>query len=362
MRTLTRLIRTLALFTSLPALAQQAEPVTPPAVQAAPVATPVAEPVTPPAVQAAPVATPVAEPVSPPAVQAAPVATPVAVPVSPPAVQAAPVAAPVAVPVSPPAVQAAPVAAPVAVPVNPYLQQMVPAIPPAVQAAPVATPVAVSVNPYLQMVPALPMPTMLPFFPDMRGLNIPLIGTLAPAPKKPYTMRPAIPPEIKRQMMQMMMPIMNNMFRMSMPDAMNWMAHKIKVKPGVSFDDVVQSMNLRANQLNFKHVGENLMYKDFQAVLEDKDAPRIEVHSYCDIAVGRELLKISPEFVVFLPCRVVVMEDGDKQIWVLMLDWNMDWVAGYSQQMGITPELAKGAMELRDKMENIMRAGANGDI
>jgi len=228
------------------------------------------------------------------------------------------------------------------------------------QAMPVA-PYPAMGNPYLQLVPVPAMPTMLPF-PDLRGLNIPLIGTLAPAPTKPYTMRPAIPREIKRQMMQMMMPIMNNMFRMSMPDAMNWMAHKIKVKPGVSFDDVVQSMNLRANQLNFKHVGENLMYKDFQAVLNDKDAPRIEVHSYCDIAVGRELLKISPEFVVFLPCRIAVMEDADKSIWVLMIDWNMDWVAGYSQQMGITPELSKGAMELRDKMENIMQAGANGDI
>ena len=214
-------------------------------------------------------------------------------------------------------------------------------------------------NPYLQMVPVSPMPTMLPF----GGMPIPFVGSLQPAgPRKPYTMRPPVSPEVKRQMMQMMMPIMNNMFRMSMPDAMNWMAHKIKVKPGVSFDDVIQSMNLRANQLNFKHVGENLMYKDFQAVLDDKDAPRIEVHSYCDIAVGRELLKISPEFVVFLPCRIAVMEDADKSIWVLMIDWNMDWVAGYSQQMGITPELSKGAMELRNKMENIMQAGANGDI
>jgi uncharacterized protein (DUF302 family) len=227
-------------------------------------------------------------------------------------------------------------------------------------------------NPYMQYqqmaVPAqalgLPQFTLpgLQAIPDLRGLPIPLIGTLAPKPTKPYTMRPAIPPEVKRQMMQMMMPMMTNMMRMSMPDAMNWMAHKIKVKPGVSFDDVLESMNLRANQLNFKHVGSNLMYKDFQAVLGDMDAPRIEVHSYCDIEVGRELLKISPEFVVFLPCRIVVMEDGNKDIWVLMLDWNMDWVAGYSAQLGITPELAKGAMELRDKMESIMQAGTNGDI
>jgi hypothetical protein len=46
----------------------------------------------------------------------------------------------------------------------------------------------------------------------------------------------------------------------------------------------------------------------------------------------------------------------------MMLDWNMDWVAGYEGQMGITPELARGAIDIRNKMEDIMRAGANGDI
>lgn len=213
-------------------------------------------------------------------------------------------------------------------------------------------------NPYLQWLPVPVMPTTLPF----AGMPIPFIGTLQPAPTKPYTMRPAIPQETKRQMMQMMMPMMTNMMRMSMPDAMNWFAHKIKAKPGLSFDEVLESINLRANQLNFKHVGENLMYKDFRAVLGDMDSPRIEVHSYCDIAVGRDLLKVSPEFLVFLPCRIAIMEDGDKNIWVMMLDWNMDWVAGYQNQMGITPELAKGAIDIRDKMERIMRAGANGDI
>ncbi|MCO5761333.1 MAG: DUF302 domain-containing protein, partial [Chromatiaceae bacterium] len=98
------------------------------------------------------------------------------------------------------------------------------------------------------------------------------------------------------------------------------------------------------------------------AVLDDKDAPRIEVHSFCDIAVGRDLLRISPEFLVFLPCRIGVMEDADRNIWVMMLDWNLDWVAGYESQLGITPELARGAKDIRDKMENIMRAGANGEI
>ena len=210
-------------------------------------------------------------------------------------------------------------------------------------------------NPYMQWMPVQTMPTTLP----LMGMPIPFLGTLQPAPTRPYTMRPAIPQETKRQMM---MPIMNNMMRMSMPDAMNWFAHKIKAKPGLSFDDVLESMMLAANKRNFKFVGSNLMWKDFHAVLGDKESPRIEVHSFCDIAVGRDLLRISPEFLVFLPCRIAVMEDADKNIWVMMLDWNMDWVAGYQGQMGITPELAKGAIDIRDKMEEIMVAAANGDL
>lgn len=222
-------------------------------------------------------------------------------------------------------------------------------------------------NPFLQFTPPAPSPFTLPQFslpglPDLRGLPIPLIGTLTPAPTKPYTMRPGIPPAAKKQMMQMMMPIMNNVMRMSMPDAMNWFTHKIKVKPGLSFDEVVESMMLRANKLNFKYVGNNLMYKDFRAVLGDMDSPRIEVHSFCDIAVGRDLLKISPEFLVFLPCRIGVMEDADKNIWVMMLDWNLEWIAGYENQMGVSPELSKGAIDIRNKMAEIMQAGADGEL
>jgi uncharacterized protein (DUF302 family) len=92
------------------------------------------------------------------------------------------------------------------------------------------------------------------------------------------------------------------------------------------------------------------------------DAPRIEVHSYCDIAVGRDLLKISPEFLVFLPCRIGIMEDADKNIWLMMIDWNMEWVSGYEGSLGMTPELVKGAKEINDKMKQIINAAANGDL
>jgi hypothetical protein len=40
----------------------------------------------------------------------------------------------------------------------------------------------------------------------------------------------------------------------------------------------------------------------------------------------------------------------------------MDWVAGYQGSLGITDDLAKGALDIRDKMDQIMKAAANGDL
>ncbi len=208
---------------------------------------------------------------------------------------------------------------------------------------------AAPANPYLRHVPITAGPMVLPVSPGGRGT-------------RPYEMSRIIPPEEKDRLMKQMMPMLGTMTRMNVKDVMNLMAVKYKAKPGLSFDDVKQSMELRANQLNFKKVGESPMWKDIQAVLGDMDAPRMEVYHYCDIAAGRAVLQYAPESIVYLPCRIAIMEDADKQIWVLTLDWNTSWLDSISGKMGTPDELMKHAKDIRDKMDNIMRAAADGDI
>jgi uncharacterized protein (DUF302 family) len=204
-------------------------------------------------------------------------------------------------------------------------------------------------NPYLANVPVSAGPITLPISPGTRGT-------------RPYEMSGIITVEEKRKMMQQLMPMMSMATRLDVKDVMNLMTTKYKAKPGLAFDDVVESMKLRANQLNFKLVGHSPMWKDFQAVLGDMDAPRIEVFHYCDIAAGREVLKYAPESLVFLPCRIGIMEDADKNIWVMTLDWDTAWLDSISGKMGAPDHLMKVAAEIRDKMDNIMRAAAEGDI
>ncbi|MFZ5484907.1 MAG: DUF302 domain-containing protein [Pseudomonadota bacterium] len=208
---------------------------------------------------------------------------------------------------------------------------------------------APAANPYLANVPVSAGPMVLPISPEGRG-------------KRPYEMSRVIPVEEKRKLMQQMMPMMSMATRMDVKDVMNLMSTKYKAKEGLSFDDVVQSMELRANQMNFKKVGHSPMWKDIQAVLGDTTAPRMEVFHYCDIAAGREVLKYAPESLIFLPCRIGIMEDADKNIWVLTLDWDVAWLDSISGKMGAPDALMKAAAEIRDKMDNIMRAAADGDL
>ncbi len=213
------------------------------------------------------------------------------------------------------------------------------------------------INPYMPSAPSagwvLPVPT--PYGPVLQQQSF-------PPPYRDFQMNRVLTPEEKKRWLQLAMPLMANMMKMDAREAMNYFAVKYKAKPGLKFDDVVESMMLRANKENLKFVGSNLMWKDFRAVLGDDSAPRVEVYSFCDIAVGRELLRIIPEMSVFLPCRITVMEDADKNIWILTLDWDVTWLDMAGKQMGITPELRTGAFAIREKIDSVMRAGANGDL
>jgi uncharacterized protein (DUF302 family) len=226
-------------------------------------------------------------------------------------------------------------------------------------------------NPYLQNVP----PPSPPQLPNLMPLLAPVMPVLAPAmmpgmPKgtgpinsvPPWTMSKSPTPEEKQKFMKNMVPQLTSM-GLNMRDIMNFMTTKYKAKEGLSFDEVVESMKLRANQVNLKLVGHSPMIKDIQAVLGDMSTPRMEVFHWCDIEAGRELMKLVPESIVYLPCRIAVMEDAQKNIWVLTLDWDTAWIEGTdTTAMGVSPELKVLAKKIRDSMDNVMRAAAEGDL
>lgn len=174
----------------------------------------------------------------------------------------------------------------------------------------------------------------------------------------PNTVAQSISPEARANFVTSMMAI--NPF--SLRDMIAMMVVKYPAREGLKFDDVVEAMKLKANEINFKFVGHNPLWKDIVAITGKTDTPRVEFFSFCDALVARQILDLSLEFAAFLPCRVAVVEDAYKKVWLMTLDWDVRWLDTSKNPNQISAELRDKAILVREAIDKIMRAGASGEF
>jgi uncharacterized protein (DUF302 family) len=130
---------------------------------------------------------------------------------------------------------------------------------------------------------------------------------------------------------------------------------KMPLAEGVSMDDAVDSMKLRANALNFKLVAELPLYKELEAM--GVKTKRIEIFQFCDARIAHQMLTYDIDFAAYLPCRIALIQDKDGKAWLITLD--LDKVI---KGTNLPPELMKLAVKVRDTINAIMKAGANGEL
>ena len=130
---------------------------------------------------------------------------------------------------------------------------------------------------------------------------------------------------------------------------------KVQVDGGVSFDDAVDSLKLRANQHNLKFVGVSPVYKEIEA-LTGKKARRVEIYSFCDGITADKMLKVEPAIVAFMPCRIAILEDAQGKRWVIsmMIDPKM--------LDGLPDDARKSAEHVMDSLKDMMLAASHGDL
>jgi uncharacterized protein (DUF302 family) len=172
------------------------------------------------------------------------------------------------------------------------------------------------------------------------------------------TVSDSISDEAKRNLYQSLMMLSP----LSLRDMISIMAEKMPVAEDVSFDDAIDSMKLRANEINFKFVGHSPLWKDITAITGE-ETPRVEIFNFCDAMVARKVLDYAPEFVVFIPCRIALIEDADGKIWVMTLDWNVNWLnLAQNPNSVLDEELRAEAIRIRDGIRYIMEGAATGDF
>ena len=125
---------------------------------------------------------------------------------------------------------------------------------------------------------------------------------------------------------------------------------------GVSLEDAVESMKLRANALNFKLVAELPLSKQVEA-MTGVVQPRMTIYQFCDALTAKQLLDSNPAFAAFLPCRVALIEDEQGKGRIIML--NME---NLIRAANLSPDLRRKAEQVRDNLLSIMVAGANGEL
>ncbi len=130
---------------------------------------------------------------------------------------------------------------------------------------------------------------------------------------------------------------------------------KMPLADDVSMDDAVDSMKLRANTLNFKLVAHLPLYQELESM--GIETNRIEIFQFCDARIANEMVIFNPDFSAYLPCRITLIEDADGKAWLVTLD-----LGKIIPSANLSPELTEKAEEVRDKIESIMQAGAEGDL
>ncbi len=173
----------------------------------------------------------------------------------------------------------------------------------------------------------------------------------------PNTVMHPISAEAKMLMLQTIM--QTNPF--SLRDMINMMVAKKKALPDLTFDEVIESLQSKAFDLNMRPTGHNTPYKILRETF-DPESPRLEFLSFCDLITMRKILDYSLEFGAFLPCRIAVAEDNEGQIWLMTLDWDVRWLDSSPNSNRISDDLRDRAIKVRQNIEKMMEAAATGDF
>ena len=130
---------------------------------------------------------------------------------------------------------------------------------------------------------------------------------------------------------------------------------KMPLEEGVSFDDAVESMKLRANAHNMKLVAELLLSKQIKSM--GSKSRRMEIYQFCDPLIAQGMVEANIHFAAYLPCRISLVEDEKGKGWLLMM--NLDIML---QSATLGDSLKAKATKVRDVLMDIMKAGASGDL
>ena len=134
------------------------------------------------------------------------------------------------------------------------------------------------------------------------------------------------------------------------------MMKEYKVEEDVSNEDVIESIKALAEEYNMRIVGDTKMFNIPDA--KDDEVKFVENVSLCSLHIAKKFLNHSRYFGGFMPCRIMLVEYGNGERYLITMDLTLAIHGGYP----LPKEMLELATKVSIAMDEIPSRAAKGDF
>lgn len=131
--------------------------------------------------------------------------------------------------------------------------------------------------------------------------------------------------------------------------------YKVPLAKGLKPSEAIAALKSKAEELNMKLVSHQPLSEELKA--RGVESRRIEIFQFCNPYDARVMVNHNPIFAAYMPCKVALVEDADKQIWLMMI--SLDVMINKSP---LPLVVKKTAERVNNTLKKILRAGATGQF
>ena len=131
---------------------------------------------------------------------------------------------------------------------------------------------------------------------------------------------------------------------------------EVKIDDGVSNDTAVDAIKAITEERNMIVTGDVKMYTKNDA--GPKEVKHARIISVCNLQTAKIFLNYSRYYGGFMPCRIMLVEYGNGDRFLVTMDLQMAIYGGKP----LPPEMLKQALIVKETMEMLIARGAKGDF
>ncbi|MHC3993741.1 DUF302 domain-containing protein [Sulfurimonas sp. HSL-3221] len=128
------------------------------------------------------------------------------------------------------------------------------------------------------------------------------------------------------------------------------------VNADIPNDDVAETIKSLAEEYNMRVTGDIKMYTKDDAAPEEVKHARI--FSLCSLPIAKVFLNHSRYYGGFMPCRIMLVEYGNGDRWLVSMDMTLAIHGGYE----LPEDMLKMALSVKKAMDEIPARAAIGDF